>query len=252
MIGPVWIIMPAYNAQDTIEGVFSRIPGDVRDRVSRYAVVDDGSTDNTRRILAGLKQRMGALTVLAHEKNRGYGAAEKTLLAYALDHGCGAAVLLHADGQYSPEKIPELLEPLDRGEADLVQGSRMAGGGALRGGMPLYKFIGNKILSSIESIVFGMGLSEYHSGYLIYSRRLLERVPFERLCDDFPFDLEMMVTAHLAGFRVKQVAIPTIYADEVSHLNPIVYGFQVLGVVIRYIRGDYRRLLEVERKRPAV
>jgi len=246
MTGPVWIIMPAYNAEDTIEGVFARIPKDVRARVSRYVVVDDGSTDGTRRVLAGLEKRLDTLTILAHEKNRGYGAAEKTLLTYALDHGCEVAVLLHADGQYSPEKIPELLGPLERGEADLVQGSRMAGGGALRGGMPLYKFIGNKTLSRIESAVFGMGLSEYHSGYLLYSRRLLERIPFKRLSDDFHFDLEMMVAAHIAGFRITQVAIPTIYADEVSHLNPVKYGFQVLWVVMRYIRGYYHRILEVK------
>lgn len=252
MIGPVWIIIPAYNAQDTIEGVFARIPRGVRERVSRYVVVDDGSTDNTRRILTGLKKRLDTLTILMHEKNRGYGAAEKTLLAYALNHGCKVAVLLHADGQYSPEKIPELLDPFDREEADLVQGSRMAGGGAIRGGMPLYKFIGNKVLSGIESVVFGMGLSEYHSGYLLYSRRLLERIPFERLSDDFHFDLEMMVVAHIAGFRIKQVAIPTIYADEISHLNPVKYGFQVLRVVMRYVRGYYHRLLEIERKRSIV
>jgi glycosyltransferase involved in cell wall biosynthesis len=249
MIGRVWIIMPAYNAQDTIEGVFARIPEDVRGRISRYVVVDDGSTDDTRRVLTGLTRRFDTLTILAHEKNRGYGAAEKTLLTYALDHGCEAAVLLHADGQYSPEKIPELLGPLDRDEADLVQGSRMAGGGALRGGMPLYKYIGNRVLSGIESIVFGMGLAEYHSGYLLYSRRLLEHIPFARLSDDFHFDLEMMLAAHILGFRIRQVAIPTIYADEVSHLNPVKYGFEVLGVVIRYIRGDYHRLLGVERKR---
>ena len=248
MVGPVWIVMPAYNAQDTIQGVFARIPEDVRARVERYVVVDDGSTDGTRRVLESLEKRTDALTVLTHGKNRGYGAAEKTLLSYALDNGCGAAVLLHADGQYSPEKIPDLLSPLERGEADLVQGSRMAGGGALRGGMPLYKYIGNRALSALESAVFGMGLAEYHSGFLVYSRRLLERIPFERLSDEFDFDLEMMVGAHIAGFCVREVAIPTIYADEVSHLNPVRYGFQVLGVVMRYIRGHYHHILETGRK----
>jgi glycosyltransferase involved in cell wall biosynthesis len=252
MIDPVWIIIPAYNAQHTIEAVFARIPDEVRGRVSRYVVVDDGSTDDTRRVLTGLAKRIDTLTVLAHDQNRGYGAAEKTLLTYALSDGCRIAAILHADGQYSPEKLPELLTPFDRGEADLVQGSRMAGGGALRGGMPLHKFAGNKILSKIESIVFGMGLSEYHSGYLLYSRDLLESVPFGLLSDDFDFDLEMMVAAHILGFRLRQVAIPTIYADEVSHLNSVRYGFQVLRVVTRYARGHYHRLLGARRERSAV
>jgi glycosyltransferase involved in cell wall biosynthesis len=252
MICPLWIIIPAYNAQHTIEGVFARIPEEVRGRIDRYVVVDDGSTDDTRRVLAGLARRFDTLTILAHDQNRGYGAAEKTLLTHALHNGCGVAVLLHADGQYSPEKLPELLQPLEAGEADLVQGSRMAEGGALRGGMPLHKFIGNKILSKVESIAFGMRLSEYHSGYLLYSRGLLERIPFGLFSDDFDFDLEMMVAAHILGFRIKQVAIPTIYADEVSHLNSITYGLQVLRVVARFARGHYHRVLETRRERSVV
>jgi hypothetical protein len=154
----------------------------------------------------------------------------------------GVGVLLHSDGQYSPEKIPELLEPFDSGAADLVQGSRMLGGGALRGGMPLYKFIANKALTAIENRAFGMRLAEYHSGYMLYSRRALETIPFEKLLSSFDFDLEMIVLARAKGLRIKEIAIPTIYAGERSHLNPIRYGCDVLSVVRRYRRGIYHAM----------
>jgi glycosyltransferase involved in cell wall biosynthesis len=249
MIKKVWILIPAYNAGKTIESVFSRIPEGVWERIHRSVVVNDGSTDNTREVLKRLTERFPRLIVLEHPKNLGYGAAVKTLLSHALDHGCEIAIVLHADGQYSPEKIPDLLLPLERDEADLVQGSRMSGGGALAGGMPLYKFIANKILTGIENTAFGMKLAEYHSGYLLYSRRVLLEVPFRKLSDSFHFDLEMMITAHILGLRIKEVAIPTIYADEISHLNPIQYGFDVLGVVSKYLTGTYHSLLGIPRKR---
>ena len=121
------------------------------------------------------------LVVLTHEANRGYGEAEKTLLRYTLRERAEVGILLHSDGQYSPEKIPELLEPFDGAAADLVQGSRMLGGGALRGGMPLYKFVANKALTALENWAFGMHLAEYHSGYMLYSREALETIPFEKL-----------------------------------------------------------------------
>ena len=234
--------MPAYNAALTVEKVFARIPAEARRRIRRYFVVDDGSRDDTLAALARLEREFPTLTVLRHEINRGYGEAEKTLLRAALEEDVGVGVLLHADGQYSPEKIPELLEPFDRDTADMVQGSRMLAGGALRGGMPLYKFIANKTLTAIENRAFGMKLAEYHSGYMLYSRRALETIPFERLSASFDFDLEMIVLARAKGLRIAEIAIPTIYAGEKSHLNPIRYGCDVLKVAWDYRRGKYHAM----------
>jgi hypothetical protein len=139
-------------------------------------------------------------------------------------------------------KIPELLEPFDRDEADIVQGSRMAGQGALRGGMPVYKFVANKVLTGLANQAFGMRLSEYYSGYMVYSRRALQSIPYQRLGDSFHFDLQMLVMARVKGLRIRQISIPTIYADEKSHLSPVKYGFDVLSVIWNYRRGVYHKL----------
>ena len=243
MIDRPFVVMPAYNAGATVERVFARIPAEVRRRIARYVVVNDGSTDDTATALRRIGKDFPGLAVLTHDRNKGYGAAEKTLLSYALQEGAGAAILLHADGQYSPEKIPDLLGPLDRGEADIVQGSRMRGGGALRGGMPFYKFAANKVLTAIENHAFGMKLAEYHSGYLVYSRRVLEEVPFGMLSDSYDIDIEMMICGRLRGLGIKEVAIPTIYAGEVSHLRPVRYGLDVLKIVRKYRLGYYHLLL---------
>lgn len=243
MIENIFVVMPAYNAGKTIEKVFSRIPEEIRQRIKLYVVVDDGSTDDTQEALLRIGKDFSNLVVLKHGSNRGYGAAEKTLLIYAVKKGMDVAVLLHSDGQYSPEKIPDLIEPFDKDEADLVQGSRMLEGGALKGGMPLYKFIANKFLTSIENWGFGMKLAEYHSGYMLYSRKTLHAIPFSKLSDSFDFDLEMIVTAKILGLRIKEIAIPTIYADEVSYLNPIKYGLDILDVVRKYRKGVYHSLV---------
>ena len=242
MIENVCILMPAYEAGATIEKVFARIPPEARQRIRRYVVVNDGSRDDTAAALERLQKEFPGLVVLNHASNRGYGEAEKTLLRYALAERAGVGIVLHSDGQYSPEKIPELLGPFDRGAADLVQGSRMLGGGALRGGMPVYKFVANKVLTAIENRAFGMHLAEYHSGYMLYSRKALETIPFEKLSSSFDFDLEMIVLARAKGLRIAEMAIPTIYAGEKSHLRPVRYGLNVLGVVRRFRRGEYHAL----------
>jgi len=244
MVDNVFVVMPAYNAGATIEKVFARIPAEVKERIRRYVVVNDGSTDDTEAALTRLRTRYPGLVTLAHSTNKGYGCAVKALLSYALKEKAEVVAVLHSDGQYSPEKIPELLRPFDQGEADLVQGSRMLGGGARKGGMPLYKFIANKSLTAVENWAFGMKLAEYHSGYMLYSRRALEAIPMRKLSDSFDFDLEMIVMARVKGLRIREVAIPTIYADEVSHLKPVQYGLRVLSVVLAYKRGKYARLSE--------
>ena len=242
MVSDVFILMPAYNAASTIEKVFARIPAAARERIGRYVVVNDGSTDGTEAALARLRVQFPSLMTLAHPVNRGYGAAEKTLLAYALGQGADVGIVLHSDGQYSPELIPDLLRPFDDDTADMVQGSRMLGGSALKGRMPLYKFVANKVLTAIENRAFGMNLAEYHSGYMLYSRKTIASIPFQKLSDSFDFDLEMIVMAHIKGLRIQEIAIPTIYAGEVSHLRPVQYGLRVLGIVASYKRGKYERL----------
>jgi len=227
--------------------VFARIPAEAAARIERYVVVNDGSTDDTGAAIERLRQLYPTLVALNHEQNQGYGTTEKTLLRYALGEGADVGILLHSDGQYSPEKIPELLEPFERGEADIVQGSRMLGGGALKGGMPLYKFVANKCLTAIENHVLGMTLAEYHSGYMLYSRKAMTMIPFEKLSTSFDFDLEMIVLARVAGLKVVELPIPTIYADEVSHLRPVKYGMRVLSVLRRYKEGVYHRMVEPER-----
>jgi glycosyltransferase involved in cell wall biosynthesis len=242
MVENVFVLMPAYNAGATIERVFARIPPEARRRIRRYVAVNDGSSDDTAEALKRLERGFPNLTVLTHEVNRGYGEAEKTLLGYAVRNGADVGVLLHSDGQYSPEKILDLLAPFDCDAADIVQGSRMLGGGALRGGMPLYKFIANKLLTSLENWAFRMKLAEYHSGYMVYSRRALETIPWTKLSNSFDFDLEMIVLARIKNLRIMEIAIPTIYAGEKSHLNPVKYGLDVLSVVLRYKRGEYEAM----------
>lgn len=242
MVENVFVLMPAYNAGGTIEKVFARIPENVRARIRRYVVVNDGSKDDTAAAVERLRQAFANLIVLNHEKNRGYGEAEKTLLRYAVRERADAGILLHSDGQYSPECIPELLEPFDRDSADMVQGSRMLGGGALRGKMPLYKFVANKALTAIENAAFGLKLAEYHSGYMLYSRKAMATLPWEGLSNSFDFDLEMIVLALVHSMRIVEIAIPTIYAGEKSHVNSIRYGLNVLSIVWNYKRGKYHAI----------
>lgn len=242
MVQNVFIIMPAYNAGKTIERVFARIPAQVRNRVTRYVVVNDGSSDDTEEAIGRLKATIPNLVSLRHEVNRGYGGAEKTLLNYAVQEGAEVAVLLHSDGQYSPEKIPDLLRLFDRDEADIAMGSRMLDGGALEGNMPFYKFIANKCLTATENWAFKLKMAEYHSGFMVYNRKTLTTIPYTRLSDSFDFDLEMIVMSKVKDLRIREVGIPTIYADEKSHLRPIQYGLNVLGVIWAYWRGKYHAL----------
>lgn len=236
------IMIPAYNAEKTIEWVFDRIPEEIRGMNPRYIVVNDGSTDQTLDVLKNLQKRFPNLEVVDHGVNKGYGATEKTLLQRAMSRGAEIMALVHADGQYAPEALPFLLRPLIEGKADIVQGSRMMNGGALRGGMPVYKFIANRVLSTMENIVFGLHLAEYHSGYMLYSRRAIESIPFERLTGTFCFDQEMLIMASVKKLRIAQLPIPTHYGEEVSHLRPIRYGFGVLSLIWAYVQGYYHRL----------
>ena len=233
------IVMPAYNAGRTLAAVIQRLPTALPDSLDGIYIVNDGSSDDTGTVAEYLAARQRFIRVIHLERNRGYGGAVKCGLSAALDDGAEVIACLHADGQYAPESLPALLEARRRLQLDILQGSRLAGGGALSGGMPLYKYLAGRALVVLENHILGLGLSDYHSGYLLYSRRALRRIPYRRLSDGFEFDLEMIASARARGLAVGEWPIPTRYADEVSYLNPLAYGLRVLGVLWRYRKGRY-------------
>ena len=239
MIPIVVILIPAYKAAKTIESVFERIPKDFYKGVYRIIVVNDGSSDNTAEIINKLSKKYKKILVLVHQKNRGYGATQKTGFNKAVELGADIIVLLHSDGQYAPELLPKMVKPIEEKKADVVMGSRFLGGEALKGGMPLYKYIGNRILTIIENIAYGMNISEFHTGYMVYSRKALERIKFNRLSDTFHFDGEMVMMSGKKGLRIVEIGIPTRYAEEKSHLKPIKYGLDVLKIIIKEKIGKY-------------
>jgi len=232
------IVVPAYNAARHLGGVVRRIEA-IRPPGGRAVIVDDGSTDGTAALATELATGRDWLTVLVRPRNGGYGAAMKTGLEHARRSGADGAASVHADGQYSPEVLPDLVRELERRGLDLLQGSRIAGGGALAGGMPLYKYAGNGALNKLERVAFGLPLTDFHSGYLVYGARALGTIPFERLGDSFDFDLEVIAAARARGLAVGEAPIPTHYGDEISHLNPLTYGLRVLRVMWRFKRGAY-------------
>ncbi len=241
------MVVPAYNAQDTIASVFERIPQEIWEKGAVAIVVNDGSKDNTREEVVKIQERYGKdrVHLLDKKKNEGYARAQKSGFSQALEMGADIVVLLHSDGQYAPEEMPRLLEPLEKGEADMVLASRMKNKrDALRGGMPLYKWVANIALSSLENIVYGLRFSEYHSGYMLYSRKALETIPFTDLSDTFHFDGEMLLVGAKSGLRVADLPIPTHYGDEESHLKPIEYGINVLKIMWKYKRGGYDHLIK--------
>lgn len=236
----IYVVIPAYRAALTIRSVFDRLPPSLADKGITYLVVNDGSTDNTEQVVREIVVVRTDVRLINHDRNRGYAQAQKTGFKVALDEGADIVALLHADGQYAPEFLPQLLTPLEAGEADLVQGSRMMRRqDALKGGMPLHRWLGNVFLTSLENFVYGMKMAEYHSGYMLYSRHLLTVVPYQKMSDTFHFDGEMLFVAAKKGMRIKEIPIPTHYGDEKSHLNPITYGLTVLGIMLKYLRGHY-------------
>ncbi len=237
----ITIVVPAYNAEKTLVSVFERIPQEVWDAGTSVIIVNDGSTDGTRQKIAEIRSRWGdRISMLDKPKNEGYARAQKSAFAEAVARGADIVALLHADGQYAPEMLPTLLRPFAEEGADIVQGSRMMRKrDALRGGMPLYKWIANIVLSTMENLVYGLRFAEYHSGYMLYSRKALQTIPFIKLSDTFHFDGEMLLVGAKKGLGVTELPIPTRYADEVSHLKPIQYGLNILKIMWRYLRGYY-------------
>ena len=227
----VIVVLPAYNAAKTLRQICKDIPQRI---VNKVILVDDASQDETVTIARELN-----LEVLVHHENRGYGGNQKTCYAAALGEGADYVVMLHPDGQYDPKIIAELIESLQNRKADLVLGSRMLiKGDALRGGMPLYKYLANRVLSAIENLVLGLELSEFHTGYRAYTRNFLQTIPFLRNSDDFVFDTEILVEAVAFDFRIEEIPVQTRYFKEASSVNLAVslrYGVKTLFTVLKYV-----------------
>lgn len=225
------IVMPAYNAAQTLERTYADIPHALVDRI---ILVDDVSRDETVQIARQL-----GLDVIIHQQNRGYGGNQKTCYSAAVEAGADIVVMLHPDYQYDATRIPALIDPIARGERDLMLGSRFLGD-PLAGGMPRWKFVSNRALTIIENLAFGLRLSEYHTGLRAYSRRLLETIPYELNSDDFVFDQELVAQVVAAGLRdrIGEIGVPTRYFDEASSVGfrrSVVYGLSTLRVVVRYL-----------------
>ena len=223
--------MPAHNAAVTLADTVSGIPLEYVDEV---IVVDDKSTDETLDVARKLN-----VHIVWHPHNVGYGGNQKTCYLEALQRGADIIVMLHPDGQYEPELIPKLIEPIRTGSADLVLGSRMAVRGAARkGGMPLYKRISNRVLTAIENLVLGTRLTDAHTGYRAYGRELLLTVPFLRNGIDFSFDSELLMQAAHFGFRITEVSARTRYFEDASSVGPgtaTVYGVKTLWAALRLV-----------------
>jgi len=233
----IGIFVIAYNAVNKLDWTLDRIPQEVWEKVDEVFLFDDCSTDNTYYAALGYKQakRVEKLTVHRNSKNLRYGGNQKAGYQYAIARDLDIVVMLHADGQYAPEVLPDLLRPLENDEADMVFGSRMCEGGApLDGGMPFYKFVGNKILTRVENSIIGMGLSEFHSGYRLYSCEALKRVPFMLNSNEWHFDTDILIQFHEAGLKIVERPIPTYYGDEICYVNGFAYAFNCLKSAVKY------------------
>jgi len=226
------VVMPAYNAAKTLERTYRDIPAGVVDKV---ILVDDVSQDETVEVA----RRLG-LQVVIHVQNKGYGGNQKTCYLEALKEGADIVVMLHPDYQYDSRLVPELVRPIQEGRADMVMGSRLLNGTdrTLAGGMPLYKFVANRFLTMVENLVLRQHLSECHTGFRAYSRRLLTTIPFLLNSDDFVFDTEVIAQAVAYGFRIAEIGVPTRYFEEASSVNfrrSVVYGLGTLRVMAQYL-----------------
>jgi 2-polyprenyl-3-methyl-5-hydroxy-6-metoxy-1,4-benzoquinol methylase len=241
----VGVLVVAYNAESTLRWVLDRIPIELRTDLVEVLVMDDHSADATFDV-AHEYVADGTdipLTIIRHDRNLGYGGNQKAGYRYAIDHGWDVVVLLHGDGQYAPEKMPDLLAPFADPSAnprvDAVFGSRMLDrGGARRGGMPLYKYVGNRILTRTQNLIAGVDLSEWHSGYRAYRVSALADLPFVGNSDGFPFDTEIILQLLGSGRQIREVPIPTYYGDEISRVNGIAYARAIVIDTIRHRLGQ--------------
>ncbi|MBS1989134.1 MAG: glycosyltransferase [Cyanobacteria bacterium SZAS LIN-3] len=227
----VLIFIVAYNAEKTIQKVLTRIPDSLKEYDTEVLIIDDASADQTFE-RAEQARRDGLIdypiTVFRNPVNQRYGGNQKIGYHFAVENGFDLVALVHGDGQYAPEALPELIKPIVKGQADAVFGSRMMTlTGALKGGMPMYKYVGNRILTCFQNTLLQSQLSEFHSGYRLYSTHALRNIPFELNADDFHFDTEIIIQLLFAGLTIKEIPIPTYYGDEICHVNGLKYAWDV-------------------------
>lgn len=232
MIGKkkIVVVLPAFNAEKTLEQTYKEIPFSVVDEV---ILVDDKSNDLT----VQKAKNLGISNIVLHEQNRGYGANQKTCYDEALKLGADIIVMLHPDYQYTPKLIPSMVSLIANGVYSVVLGSRILGKGALKGGMPLYKYVFNRMLTFIQNILMGAKLSEYHTGFRAYSREVLEKINYKANSDDFVFDNQVIAQIHYEGFEIAEITCPTKYADDSSSINfvkSVIYGLGVLRTSFQF------------------
>lgn len=230
------IVLPAYNAEKTLQEMYSEIPMDIIDNI---VLVDDSSRDNTVEVA----QKLGIRNIIIHEKNKGYGGNQKTCYHRALELGADIVIMLHPDYQYTPKLIPAMANIIAHNVYPVVLGSRILGKGARIGGMPFYKYYLNRVLTLIQNLLIGQKLSEYHTGYRAFSREVLETINFDANSDDFIFDNEMLSQIFMAGFQIAEVTCPTKYFKEASSINffrSVKYGFGVLRVSVQHFLQKYK------------
>ena len=232
----IGVLIVAFNAQETLTKVLDRIPSDFVKQIDAILVCDDASTDDTHKVgLSYQSKSQLPLTIVRHEINLGYGGNQKTGYQWALEKNLDLVVLLHGDGQYAPEYLPQMVEPIVSGRAEVVFGSRMiTQGGARQGGMPLYKFVGNKILTTLQNRLAKVSLTEWHSGYRAYSVASLRRINFLKNSDYFDFDSQIILQMIGARQRIVEIEIPTFYGDEISRVNGIKYGIKILIHTLKF------------------
>lgn len=240
----VIVTMPAYNAARTLIKTWEEIDKILVDEI---ILVDDCSKDDTVAVASSLP-----IKVIKHPHNVGYGGNQRTCYQEALRDGADIVIMLHPDYQYDPRKIPDIVAPILSGQADIVLGSRFLGGGALKGGMPIYKFVANRFLTTTQNVILGTNLSEFHTGYRAYSRKFLETVPFLRNSSAFVFDAEILCQAVFFGFRIAEIGVETRYfpeASSISFWNSVKYGLGVLGALSKFV-GAKTGLVKNELFRP--
>ncbi len=223
------VVMPAYNAEKTVEMTYNEIPFDIVDDV---VLVDDASRDRT----PDVARKLGINTVV-HTENMGYGGNQKTCYKTALGLGADIVIMVHPDYQYTPKLIPAMASMIAYGEFDAVLASRILGIGALKGGMPFYKYVSNRLLTLIENLLVGHKLSEYHTGYRAFSREILEHLPLERNSNDFVFDNQMLAQIIWFGYRIGELTCPTKYFEDASSINfrrSVVYGLGVIRTALQF------------------
>jgi glycosyltransferase involved in cell wall biosynthesis len=224
------VVMPAYNAEKTLRQTWDELPHDLVDEV---VLVDDASSDATIKVAREL-----GIKVIAHPKNLGYGGNQKTCYREALRLGADIVVMIHPDYQYSPRLVTAMASMIVSGHYDVVLGSRILGGHARKGGMPLYKYVANRALTLVENMALGVKLSEYHTGFRAYSREVLETLPLERNSNDFVFDNEILAQAVHSGFRIGEISCPTRYFEDASSINfprSVKYGIGVLATSAKFL-----------------